>query len=366
MQTIDAREGTVFADISARLATAARNPGGMSLTWEVKLFSKTRLSTYKNCLQLIEAYGEFAPWWERVLLATFAGIGPPLGRVLGGNTKSLWRQADRIVGDVFATSGMTPREIAEALRQYADLKRHEDHHLPCEKARDAIYNQSFYPLVTHFTLAFQPSAAARLRFVRRVVGSIYRPGAIVADLGCGAGAILCEVMQAKPTWSGYGLDISEAAIDYARRLAVHKKVADRLQFQTGSITDLPYADGSLDVVIASEVVEHLPDPEQVFGEIARVLAPGGRLIITMPVESHTPAHVHSLTNAAELSELCEQAGLGVSNIENKWHVSYGDDRKHIFAVAEARPEIQIAPEPASYSLLPPQMSSAASSGIVSS
>jgi len=335
------------------------------VVWEVKLFKRTKLSAFKNCLDLIDAYSQCAPWWERVLLATFAGLGPPLGRWFGGNTKTLWQQSDAIVGDVLAASELPPDEIAKALRHYVRLKRNEDHKLSFEKARETIYDQSFYPLVTHFTLAFQPSAFARMRFVRRVVQSVVASHAVIADLGCGSGAMLCEVLSDQPDWVGYGLDISEAAVEYSRRLARHKGVEARANFQTGCLMDLPFASNSLDVVIASEVVEHLPQPERVFRELSRVLGPGGLLLITMPVQSHTPAHMHSLNSAQDLRGLIESAGLTISSIEIKWHVSYGDDRRHVFAVAQngcgKKPTLQPLD-----TLLLPQISSAASSGMVSS
>ncbi|MFN2513420.1 MAG: class I SAM-dependent methyltransferase [Pyrinomonadaceae bacterium] len=339
--------------------------GGIAVTWETKLFARTQLRAYPNCLDLIDAYSDFAPWWERVLLAFYAGVGPPLARCFGGTTRNLWQNADTIVGDILAASGMTPSEIAKSLRQYVQLKREEDNHLSFETARQRIYDQPFYPLVTHFTLAFQPSAVARMRFVRRVVESVVSPRAVVADLGCGSGAMLCEVLRLRPTWSGYGLDISEAAINYARRLAAHKAVAARTQFQTGCLMNLPFADSSFDVVIASEVVEHLPHPERVFEELSRVLTPGGVLLLTVPAESHTPAHMQAVNSAGDLCGLIEQAGLTVSSVETKWHVSYGDDRKHIFAVAKAWGESALDVEPV-YSFSLPQISSAASSGILSS
>ncbi len=335
------------------------------MTWEVKLFARTRLIAYKNCLDLIDAYADFAPWWERVLLVIYAGVGPPLARCFGSNTRNLWQHADAIVGDLLVASGMSPQVIAKSLRQYVRLKRKEDHNLSLEKARERIYDQPFYPLVTHFTLAFQPSAVARMRFVRRIVESVASPRAIVADLGCGSGAMLCEVLRVRPTWIGYGLDISEAAIKYARRLAAHKGVIASAQFQTGCLMNLPFASSSLDVVIASEVVEHLPHPEGVFKELSRVLAPGGLLLVTVPAESHTPAHMHALNSADDLCGLMEKAGLTVASVETKWHVSYGDDRKHIFAVAKARPRGVSDMEPV-YSFSPPQISSAARSGILSS
>jgi ubiquinone/menaquinone biosynthesis C-methylase UbiE len=335
------------------------------LAWETALLKKTRHRSYKNCLDLIDAYSNFAPWWERVLLAIYAGIGPSLARCFGGKTKNLWQQADALVGDLLVASGMSPNEVAKSLRQYVQLKREEDHHLSFEKARESIYDQAFYPLVTHFTLAFQPSAVARMRFVRRIVESVSSSMANVADLGCGSGAMLCEVLRVRPTWTGYGLDISETAVSYARRLAAHKKVDARAQFQTGCLMNLPFGSRSLDIVIASEVVEHLPNPERVFEELSRVLAPGGLLLVTVPAESHTPAHMHTLNGEADLCRLIEHAGLSVASVETKWHVSYGDDRKHIFAVATAGWENVRDLDPV-YSFSLPQISSAASSGILSS
>ena len=308
------------------------------MSWETALLTKTHHGVYRNCLDLIDAYSKFAPWWERVLLATYAGIGPPLARCFGGSKNNLWQQAEAIVSDLLAASGMSPSEVAKSLRQYVRLKREEDHKLSFERARECIYDQAFYPLVTHFTLAFQPSAVARMRFVRRAVESVASAKAVVADLGCGSGAMLCEVLRMRPNWTGYGLDISETAINYARRLAAHKDVAERAQFQTGCLMNLPFTRRSLDVVIASEVVEHLPQPERVFEELSRVLAPGGLLLVTVPAESHTPAHMHALNGAGDLCRLIEAVGLAVSSVETKWHVSYGDDRRAHLCGGQSQPQ----------------------------
>jgi len=188
--------------------------------------------------------------------------------------------------------------------------------------------------------------------------------AIVADLGCGSGAMLCEVLQSKPGWTGFGLDISREAVDYAHRLSVLKGVVRRAHFQQGSLADLPFSNGSVHLVIVSEVIEHLPEPQKAFAEIARVLAPGGFLALTIPIDSHTPAHMNSLSNENEFQELCRQAGLRVQSLKSKWHLGFGDDRRHLFAVAQLG-VLKATARDHVYSLLP-QMSSAASSGIVSS
>jgi len=51
------------------------------------------------------------------------------------------------------------------------------------------------------------------------------------------------------------------------------------------ITSIPVEDGSFDAVLCSEVIEHVPDPEAVMAEFARILGPGGRLILTAPLGS---------------------------------------------------------------------------------
>ncbi|MET0821906.1 MAG: class I SAM-dependent methyltransferase [Aeromicrobium sp.] len=52
--------------------------------------------------------------------------------------------------------------------------------------------------------------------------------------------------------------------------------------QVGTILDMPYDDGSFDVVLASEILEHVPEIDQAVAELVRITAPGGILAITVP------------------------------------------------------------------------------------
>ncbi len=315
------------------------------MAFEARLFGRTRFGKYQHCLELIEANSRFAPLWERLCLALFAGAGPPLAKLFGVDTSENWARADRIIADVLAVTETSAEDVARHLRRYVRLRKVCHDHLPLDEARGAIYDQPFYPVVTHITYALQPSAAARLNFVREVVRGVGAQRAEVADLGCGSGVILSEILLMKQEWMGHGLDISPQSIAYARRLAAHKGVAMRARFQTGCVTELPYADESLNLVVASEVVEHMPEPEVVVGEIARVLKPGGQLILTMPIESRTPAHVHTLSGREDLRSLLLGAGLRVRRLEPRWHLGFGDDRKHVFALAEApRPGDYVSPD----------------------
>ncbi len=99
----------------------------------------------------------------------------------------------------------------------------------------------------------------------------------VLEVGCGTGFFLLNLAQAGLVGEAHCTDISpgmvEACVENGRRLgiAVGGQVADA--------EALPYADASFDLVVGHAVVHHLPDLETCFSELARVLVPGGRLVI---------------------------------------------------------------------------------------
>ncbi len=94
----------------------------------------------------------------------------------------------------------------------------------------------------------------------------------VLDIGCGQGVLLDELATRLPAESQLvGLDV------------VPPPAAAPWRGVTGDIaTRLPFADSSFDVVVAGEVIEHVPHPDLMLSEIRRVLAPGGRLVLSTP------------------------------------------------------------------------------------
>ena len=102
-----------------------------------------------------------------------------------------------------------------------------------------------------------------------------RTGARALDLGCGDGRLTAEMADAgaKPV----GVEIADAALDRAR--ASYSELDFRLAPIEGP---LPFEDGSFELVWASEVIEHVADTARWLSEARRVLAPGGRLLVTTP------------------------------------------------------------------------------------
>jgi SAM-dependent methyltransferase len=109
-----------------------------------------------------------------------------------------------------------------------------------------------------------------------------RPGERVLDLGCGAGRFVAALRDAGA--QPVGVELAEAALERARR---NVSGADlRLVEADGS---LPLAHGSVDLVWCSEVLEHVPDVGHLLLEARRVLAPGGRLLVTVPYHGRVKA-----------------------------------------------------------------------------
>ena len=132
-------------------------------------------------------------------------------------------------------------------------------------------------------------------------------GKRVLDAGCGAGYGSSELAQTAD--SVVGVDRAPEAIDFARA----NYGLPNLRFEQASCEALPHSDGSFDLVVAFEVIEHLDNWREFLLETRRVLAPAGQLIVSTPnklyyTESRgpdgaNPFHVHEFDFEEFQSEL---------------------------------------------------------------
>lgn len=187
------------------------------------------------------------------------------------------------------------------------------------------------------------------RFAERVAGQGH-----VVELGAGPGHVAAYLMHRGVDVSA--LDLSSAMVDEAKRLF------PGLQAVVGDMLDLPYADGSLAGVVSFYSIIHFDDPqlETCFGEMARVLEPGGLAALAFHVGDEVvhreqwwdmPVVLDSRFLPVELiARLLAEAGLHVESVEQRDpyapDVEYQSRRAYVVAAkptAEAAADTIAAP-----------------------
>lgn len=151
-----------------------------------------------------------------------------------------------------------------------------------------------------------------------------REGETVLDLGSGAGFdLLIAAKKVGPSGKVIGVDMTDAMIERARANA-ERAGATNVEVRKGLIEQLPVEGASVDWVISNCVVNLSPEKDRVFAEIARVLKPGGRMLISDIVVEDLPAWVREnelARNACVAGAISEEqyiAGLeraGLSDVE---------------------------------------------------
>lgn len=105
------------------------------------------------------------------------------------------------------------------------------------------------------------------RFLRRIVDltkDLCPEGGSLLDVGCGEGINLYHISEATDNFQLTGLEISQESLDVA------KTMVPMSHLEQGSIYDLPYEDNYFDLVLCTEVLEHLEEPEKGLKEVCRV------------------------------------------------------------------------------------------------
>jgi ArsR family transcriptional regulator len=134
----------------------------------------------------------------------------------------------------------------------------------------------------------------------------------VADLGCGDGYLTIEASR----WASrvIAIDRSKAVLERARDLARRRRVRN-VTWRRGEIERLPLRDGSVDVAILSQALHHAASPERALAEAARIVAPGGRVLV-LDLREHDQEWVTERLgdrwrgfSDARLAQLLKGAGL---------------------------------------------------------
>jgi ubiquinone/menaquinone biosynthesis C-methylase UbiE len=163
-------------------------------------------------------------------------------------------------------------------------------------------------------LATASAISLHIQFGRRLVRTRkfdIRGMKSILDIGSGAGQIAGHLLEfADRNTKITCIDLSQNMLVRARK----RLNSNRPAYIAADLSCLPFADGSFDGATCGYVIEHLPDVKAGLSEIARVLMPGGRLMLLATEDSLAGAWTSRIWccrtyNRAELRKLCESLGL---------------------------------------------------------
>lgn len=145
------------------------------------------------------------------------------------------------------------------------------------------------------------------------------------DAGCGDGKWTADIRNfLNNNANVYGIDFSDRAIGFA------ELITPEIQFSVGSILDVSFPDEMFDLITCIEVLEHLPDDDQIpaLRELRRLLKPDGLLIVTVPsVRLKMPPHHFRHYTLEHLRHLLNFCGFSVVSEKGQSIPYYGYKRK---------------------------------------
>ena len=132
---------------------------------------------------------------------------------------------------------------------------------------------------------------------------INKPNQKVLDAGCGEGHLIAKLKNKIPSNEYHGIDITKIALKKAKERCPYAKLSKQ------NLNKLNYKDETFDIIICTEVLEHIYEYKEVIEELKRTLKTGGTLILTFPNETlwtisrfllrrkpiKVPDHVNSFT-----------------------------------------------------------------------
>ena len=101
----------------------------------------------------------------------------------------------------------------------------------------------------------------------------------ILDIGCGGGANIARLLQRTLQGTVTGIDFSPMSVRKSTKVNAKAIREGRCKVLEGNVANLPFADGSFDMVTAFETIYFWPDIEHCFNEVKKVLKPGGQFVI---------------------------------------------------------------------------------------
>jgi ubiquinone/menaquinone biosynthesis C-methylase UbiE len=146
----------------------------------------------------------------------------------------------------------------------------------------------------------------------------------ILDLGTGTALIPLEICRQAPVAKIRAVDLSAQMLEVARQNVEKAGLTDRIALERIDAKELPYPDGHFAAVVSNSIVHHIPEPNRVFAEMWRILAPGGLIFARDLLRPAEDAEVRRLVeiyaaganrHQRELFEASLRASLRVEELQ---------------------------------------------------
>jgi SAM-dependent methyltransferase len=135
------------------------------------------------------------------------------------------------------------------------------------------------------------------------------------EIGPGHGLMVYFAAGASKARSLEAWDVSEVSLRETDAALKRLDVAKPVRLTRADILGGETLTGAYDVIVASEVLEHLEDPAAAIARLASVLKPGGSLFLSLPINSPSPDHIYLFEGPDDVRSLVEGAGLRIAAME---------------------------------------------------
>lgn len=203
-------------------------------------------------------------------------------------------------------NGGDPSSLLMALTDFFQAQR-KPVDLSFTQVAKQIYEAPFYPTAEHLIFAFPYGQKRADTILDSCKGGLARSrsGATVLDVGVGPGVIARRLMDQRGDLKLDILDVSDRCLSYAARVLEGKPV--RSSVQTDFRAYLP--EEKYDLIIASEVVEHVESPLDALAHLRSCLAYDGTLVVGVPIQLPMTMHLTVFASVEQVYSLAEQAGF---------------------------------------------------------
>jgi ubiquinone/menaquinone biosynthesis C-methylase UbiE len=166
---------------------------------------------------------------------------------------------------------------------------------------DATHQGLIVDQFTRQATVFSTAAAITDQDALRMIVEVARPADDdrLLDVACGPGLVVCAF--APHVREAIGIDVTPAMLERARKLAADKALAN-VAWRQGDVYSLPYEDASFTIVTTRFSFHHFLDPAAVLREMARVCAPGGRIVVVDDYASEDPAKAAAFNQLEKLRD----------------------------------------------------------------